>query len=84
LGNYFELPQNNNWLIWDKLNLICLFLKLKWLGVLLKKNIRIFKRLSTLPDEDGIKRHPTKKPIKLYQWVLNKYAKQGDKILIHI
>jgi site-specific DNA-methyltransferase (adenine-specific) len=21
------------------------------------------------------------KPIKLYQWVLNKYAKQGDKIL---
>lgn len=25
--------------------------------------------------------HPTQKPIKLYQWCLNKYAKKGDKIL---
>jgi site-specific DNA-methyltransferase (adenine-specific) len=25
--------------------------------------------------------HPTQKPIALYKWILNKYAKQGDKIL---
>ena len=25
--------------------------------------------------------HPTQKPIKLYSWILNRYAKQGDKIL---
>ena len=25
--------------------------------------------------------HPTQKPIILYQWVLDKYAKKGDKIL---
>lgn len=25
--------------------------------------------------------HPTEKPIKLYKWILDKYAKQGDKIL---
>lgn len=25
--------------------------------------------------------HPTQKPVKLYQWVLSKYAKDGDKIL---
>jgi site-specific DNA-methyltransferase (adenine-specific) len=25
--------------------------------------------------------HPTQKPIKLYKWLLEKYAKQGDKIL---
>jgi len=25
--------------------------------------------------------HPTQKPSKLYKWILNKYAKQGDKIL---
>ena len=25
--------------------------------------------------------HPTQKPIKLYKWILNKYAKEGDKIL---
>jgi len=25
--------------------------------------------------------HPTQKPIKLYEWLLNKYANEGDKIL---
>tara|TARA_R110000850_G_C9762940_1_gene446605 strand:+ start:37 stop:693 length:657 start_codon:yes stop_codon:yes gene_type:complete len=25
--------------------------------------------------------HPTQKPVVLYEWILNKYAKQGDKIL---
>ena len=25
--------------------------------------------------------HPTQKPIKLYEWILNKYGKQGDKII---
>ena len=25
--------------------------------------------------------HPTQKPIALYEWLLNNYAKQGDKIL---
>lgn len=25
--------------------------------------------------------HPTQKPIKLYEWLLKNYAKQGDKIL---
>lgn len=28
-----------------------------------------------------IKQHPTQKPIALYKWLLDKYAKQGDKIL---
>lgn len=25
--------------------------------------------------------HPTQKPVSLYQWVLDKYAKKGDRIL---
>ena len=25
--------------------------------------------------------HPTQKPVALYEWILRKYAKQGDKIL---
>ena len=29
--------------------------------------------------EDRI--HPTQKPVKLYEWILDNYAKQGDKIL---
>lgn len=27
------------------------------------------------------KQHPTLKPVKLYEWLLTKYAKQGDRIL---
>jgi site-specific DNA-methyltransferase (adenine-specific) len=29
----------------------------------------------------GGKIHPTQKPIALYEWLLSKYAKEGDKIL---
>ena len=29
--------------------------------------------------EDRI--HPTQKPVKLYEWILMNYAKEGDKIL---
>lgn len=29
----------------------------------------------------GNKIHPTQKPVELYKWILDKYAKQGDKIL---
>ena len=80
-GNYFALPLNNNWIIWDKLNPNLSFSEgeLAWCSI--KNNIRIFKRLSTLPDYDGKKRHITQKPIKLYEWLLMKYAKEGDKIL---
>jgi hypothetical protein len=39
--------------LYNKLNLICLSeAEMAWCSI---KNIRIFKRLSTLPDEDGIK-----------------------------
>ena len=36
-----------------------------------------------LPDaKDGLKRiHPTQKPIYLYRWILNRFAKEGFKIL---
>ena len=80
-GNYFPLPLNNNWLIWDKLNPNLSFseAELGWCSI--NKNIRIFKRYSAMEDEDGKKQHPTQKPIKLYKWILDKYAKEGDKIL---
>ena len=30
---------------------------------------------------DDVRFHPTQKPIRLYEWLLNKYAKEGDTIL---
>lgn len=80
-GNYFNLPISNDWIIWDKLNPNLSFSEAELAWCSIKKNIRIFKRLSTMEDDDGKKRHPTQKPIKLYRWLLKNYAQQGDKIL---
>jgi len=75
------LPLNNNWIIWDKLNPNLSFSEAELAWCSIDKNIRIFKRLSTLPDLDGNKIHPTQKPVALYKWILSKYAKSGDTIL---
>ena len=80
-GNYFPLPLNNNWVIWDKLNPNLSFSEAELAWCSINKNIRIFKRYSAMDDDDGKKQHPTQKPIQLYKYCLDKYAKEGDKIL---
>jgi site-specific DNA-methyltransferase (adenine-specific) len=80
-GNYFALPLNNNWLIWDKLNPNLSFSEAELAWCSIDKNIRIFKRYSAMDDIDGPKRHPTQKPVALYEWLLSKYAKPNDKII---
>lgn len=74
-GNYFNLPLNNNWIIWDKLNPNLSFSEAEMAWCSIDNNTRIFKRLSTMPDIDGPKRHITQKPYALYKWILNKYCK---------
>jgi site-specific DNA-methyltransferase (adenine-specific) len=44
-----------------------------------KKVSKIYK-YSTYKNK-GTKIHPTQKPVKLYEWLLTNYAKEGDKIL---
>ena len=80
-GNYFPLPLNNNWIIWDKLNPNLSFSEGEMAWCSIKKNVRIFKRRSTMEDFDDKKQHPTQKPVALYKWILDKYAKPNDKIL---
>lgn len=80
-GNYFPLPLNNNWVIWDKLNPNLSFSEAELAWCSINKNVRVFKRYSAMEDDDGKKQHPTQKPILLYKYCLDKYAKQGDKIL---
>ena len=41
---------------------------------------RIFKQNRVILLQEGTI-HPTQKPIKLYEWILMNYAKEGDKIL---
>jgi site-specific DNA-methyltransferase (adenine-specific) len=38
-------------------------------------------QLVKINNNDVNRQHPTQKPVALYKWLLDKYAKEGDKIL---
>lgn len=77
-GNYFPLPPSQGFLIWDKKQpedfslAMCEF---AWSSI--QSPAKIW-RYSVLTERDKI--HPTQKPVDLYGWILNRYAKEGDKI----
>lgn len=79
-GNYFDLPPTRCFLIWDKQqpqNVSFASCEFAWTSFNLSAKT-FYKR----PQNADIYRiHPTQKPISLYQWLLNNYAKKGDKIL---
>jgi len=75
-GNYFPLAPTRCLVIWDKLkgdNNFSMF-ELAWTSF--DKPCKIYRESSM-----GERIHPTQKPIDLYKFLLDKYAKQGDKIL---
>ena len=77
-GNYFDLPPTRCFIVWDKCisdDFTLAMAELAWTSF--DKLAKIFKY--SVPKDGKI--HPTQKPIKLYKWILDKYAKQGDKIL---
>jgi site-specific DNA-methyltransferase (adenine-specific) len=79
-GNYFNLPSCKNYIIWDKKipkGLSFADCEMAWTSFI--NAPKIF-RYSAYLDKQ-IKQHPTQKPVALYKWILDKYAKQGDKIL---
>ena len=80
-GNYFKLPLNNNWIIWDKLNPNLSFSEAELAWCSINRNVRIYKRYSAMEDNDGKKQHPTQKPIDLYRWIIQNYTKPTDTIL---
>jgi len=84
-ANYMTqfLPNSMGWIFWDKCVAEgCSFSdgELAWTShqQSLKKAVIPY---SGFIGMEGEKFHPTTKPIKLYKWLLEKYAKQGDKIL---
>lgn len=86
-GNYFAnlLDNSQCWIFWDKgqRDFSLADGELAWTSF--KKSIRVFDmpRASAMQDANnkGGKIHPTQKPVKLYEWLLMNYAKEGDKIL---
>ena len=80
-ANNFELPTSEYFIIWQKSNAedfsfsMC---EMAWTNC--KVPAKILKHYH-VQTQDKNKIHPTQKPVELYKWLLDKYAKQGDKIL---
>ena len=80
-ANNFELPTSEYFIIWQKSNAenfsfaMC---EMAWTNC--KVPAKVYKKLHVSVDDKN-KIHPTQKPKELYKWLLDKYAKQGDKIL---
>jgi site-specific DNA-methyltransferase (adenine-specific) len=54
---------------------------LSWLNKIDFVNITWHGMLQNDMQNKEIRQHPTQKPIALYKWLLQNYAKEGDKIL---
>ena len=82
-GNYFTeiLPPTPHWLVWDKKNPNLSFAEGELAWVRSGDNLRIFQYYSAQKEEWTGKIHPTQKPKKLYEWIIDKYAEDGFKIL---
>jgi site-specific DNA-methyltransferase (adenine-specific) len=83
-AHYFldKLPISSRWLCWDKGKLHHFpEFELAWMS--LNKPSRMFRyhRISAYVHDMDTKIHPTQKPVKLYEWMLMNYAKEGDRIL---
>jgi site-specific DNA-methyltransferase (adenine-specific) len=77
-GNYFNLPPSRCFIIWDKLisdDFSLAMCEMAWTSF--DKIAKIFK----YSNPKNSKIHPTQKPVKLYKWLLQNYAKPNDKIL---
>ena len=77
-GNYFNLPPARCLIVWDKKiseDFSLAMFEMAWTSF--DKLAKIFR----YSNPKGGKIHPTQKPVALYKWLLNNYAKKGDKIL---
>ena len=81
-GNYFNLPPTRCFLIWRKLSISEKFsmAMCEYAWTSFNANAKVFECVPQGTKKDP-RFHPTQKPIKLYQWILERYAKDGDKIL---
>ncbi len=82
--NKYIQESDQNWIFWYKQNPVPNFAdgELAWISFDEKKQFdyRYYGNLQGNSSADD-KIHPTQKPVKLYEWLLMNYAKEGDKIL---
>ena len=76
-GNYFNLPPTRGIIVWDKVQPWENFSQVELAWTSFDRPAALFKMCNTMPG----KIHPTQKPVELYSWIFQKYAKTGMKIL---
>jgi len=81
-ANNFEMPPSEYFCIWNKKQTVDNFATAEyaWVSMGLKKPAKMFD-YGIHKHNHTNKIHPTQKPVKLYEWLLMNYAKEGDKIL---
>jgi len=78
-GNYFELPTNKCFIVWDKGQPEGIsFAMAEYAWASFDKVAQIFKHRTQGQEQ---RFHPTQKPVALYDWIFAKYATPGMKIL---
>lgn len=87
-ANYMShlLPPSMGWIVWDKDNGTTKFSDAELAFSSFDRALRIWKYTWNGMMQGDMKNkehriHPTQKPVKLYQWLLANYAKEGDRIL---
>lgn len=76
-GNYFNLPPTRGIISWDKVQDMPTLSAWEMAWTSFDCVARIYRGRS----QDAARIHPTQKPVKLYDWLLAKYAKPGQRIL---
>ena len=88
-ANHFieKIPNSNSscWIVWNKLNTgyfaDCELAYTSFDYAVRKFEFRWNGMLQGDMKNKETRIHPTQKPVALYKWILDKYAKEGDKIL---
>lgn len=89
-ANHFieNIPNANSscWIVWDKENGVndfadCELAYCSFKTAVRKINLRWHGMLQHDMKNKEVRIHPTQKPVRLYEWILSKYAKENNKIL---
>ena len=78
-GNYFGLPPNKHFLIWDKMQPFDFSLAMcEYAWSSFDSPAKMFRQHVSSNGEKKI--HPTQKPVELYAWIFKNYVKEGETI----
>lgn len=78
-GNYFALPKNRCFLIWDKVAHMETLADCEYAWTSFDSNAKVFQRVRNINNEARI--HICQKPVALYEWIFRRFTNPGDTIL---